>query len=292
VSDASLVRAAGGIVIRGDGADPRVALVHRPRYDDWTFPKGKLDRGESDERAALREVYEETGIRCRLGAFVGAVTYRDRNGRPKVVRYWVMSPGDDGAAYTPTDEVDDVRWIDLEEAAAVLTYPHDRDLLRSFLAADHTAPLYVIRHAKAGSRDTWAGADEDRPLTIRGRRQAEGLVERFRGLELERIVSSPFRRCVGTVQPLARAHGLEIERADALREGADVDMLLAFVRGLDGRATALCGHGVEIDAIVDAFARAGAELEGDGGLAKGSIWVLDRRGDAVVSARYLPAPTA
>jgi 8-oxo-dGTP diphosphatase len=118
------VRAAGGLVVR-DGA---VCVVHRPRYDDWTLPKGKLDPGESFEDAALREVHEETGLRCRLGEELAPVRYRDDRGRPKLVRYWVMeADGDDG--FEPDEEVDELRWLDPAAAAELLTYPHDRELV-------------------------------------------------------------------------------------------------------------------------------------------------------------------
>jgi 8-oxo-dGTP pyrophosphatase MutT (NUDIX family)/phosphohistidine phosphatase SixA len=290
MSDPNVVRAAGGIVVRGDGVDRRFALVHRPRYDDWSFPKGKLDDGELEEGAALREVLEETGLRCHLDAHVGAVTYTDRTGRPKIVRYWTMTP--DGGSFAPNDEVDELRWLGADEALEMLSYAHDRDLLRGVVSSEATAPLYVIRHAKAGQRQRWEGPDERRPLTRRGVRQAKRLVERFRGLELARILSSPLDRCVQTMEPLARARGLEIERAPELAEGADLAEAVDFVRGLDGRPTAICGHGGEIQALVGEFAREGADLEGVGGLGKGSVWVLDRRDAVVVSARYLAAPRA
>src|SRR4051794_19530784 len=117
------VRAAGGVVVR----DGTVAVVHRPRYDDWSLPKGKLDRGETWEEAALREVEEETGLRCRLGEELSPVSYTDRKGRSKLVRYWLMEP--EGGMFAPSEEVDEVRWMPYEEAAAQLSYPHDRELI-------------------------------------------------------------------------------------------------------------------------------------------------------------------
>lgn len=288
MSAEGVVRAAGGVVVRGDGAERRVALVHRPRYDDWSFPKGKLLEGELEEAAALREVREETGLRCRLGTHVGAVTYADRNGRPKVVRYWTMTP--DGGAFEPGEEVDELAWLSPAEAEDVLTYPHDRALLRSVVDMRMPSPVYVVRHAKAGRRVLWTDPDEDRPITRRGRRQARRLVERFRGLEIARIVSSPFVRCVQSVEPLARSRGLSVETASELAEGADIDVTLAFVAGLEAAPVVLCGHGREIAALVAALEAEGAAFSGSRGLAKGSVWVLDREDGRIVSARYLPAP--
>jgi phosphohistidine phosphatase SixA/8-oxo-dGTP pyrophosphatase MutT (NUDIX family) len=289
VSSDTVVRAAGGIVTLPEGEEPRFALVHRPKYDDWTFPKGKLHDGESEEQAALREVEEETGLRCRLEEPVDeVVAYTDRLGRPKVVRYWTMTP--DGGAFRPNDEVDELRWVGAEEAMTLLTYPHDRDLLRSVLARRTRSPVYVVRHAKAGDRERWKAPDDERPLTEEGRRQADHLVERFEGSEVERIVSSPFLRCIQTVQPLARSRGLEVEIADELAEGADPERTIGFIRRLEPVPTVLCGHGGEIAAVLQAFEAAGAKVEGSRGLAKGSVWVLEREGGRVVSARYLPAP--
>jgi 8-oxo-dGTP diphosphatase len=121
------VEAAGGVVLDGEG---RVALVHRPRYDDWSLPKGKLDPGESFEEAALREVEEETGMRCRLGAELEPVRYQDNKGRPKLVRYWRMEVEHD-PGFVPNNEVDELRWVPPGEAPALLTYPHDAELVRS-----------------------------------------------------------------------------------------------------------------------------------------------------------------
>lgn len=283
-----VVRAAGGVVVQGEGLERRIALVHRPRYDDWSFPKGKLLDGEREETGALREVLEETGLRCRLGAHVGAVTYADRNGRAKVVRYWTMTI--EGGAFEPGDEVDELRWTTVAEAEALLTYPHDRSLLRSVVDLRTPAPVYVVRHAKAGRRALWTHPDEERPLTRRGRRQARRLVEQFRGLEIDRIVSSPYVRCVQSVEPLASSRGLEVQTAADLAEGVAIEDAAAFVHALADEPVVLCGHGREIAALVAAFEAEGAAVAGTRGLAKGSVWVLDREDGRIVSARYLPAP--
>ena len=116
------------------GGSAEVLVVHRPKYDDWSLPKGKLDRGEDHETAALREVEEETGLRARLEREVGSTSYQDRDGRPKVVRYWVMSPV--SGSFTPGREVDEVRWLPISEAKALLSYDHDRHLLDAFARTD------------------------------------------------------------------------------------------------------------------------------------------------------------
>ena len=122
-----MIEAAGGVVLRDDG---RVAVVHRPRYDDWSLPKGKLDPGETFEQAALREIEEETGLRAALVRELPSTTYRDNKDREKLVRYWLMEAVDD-PGFTPNDEVDELRWVTPAEATELLTYDRDRELVEA-----------------------------------------------------------------------------------------------------------------------------------------------------------------
>jgi 8-oxo-dGTP diphosphatase len=128
-----LVRAGGGVLWQnGPLGEAEVLVVHRPKYDDWTFPKGKQEPGENDEETALREVEEETGFRCTLGPELASTSYIDRKGRPKAVRYWIMTI--EGGSFTPTDEVDEIRWVTPSQARWLLSYDRDRDVLDAFLA--------------------------------------------------------------------------------------------------------------------------------------------------------------
>ncbi|MCP3913904.1 MAG: NUDIX hydrolase [Actinomycetia bacterium] len=127
-----MVRASGGVVVRTRGSEPQILLVHRPRYDDWTIPKGKLDPGETDEECALREVEEETGQACTLGAELPSVSYVDRRGRPKLVRYWLMDPTPpiiEADTFEANDEADLIRWVNLIEARSLLSYARDVEVL-------------------------------------------------------------------------------------------------------------------------------------------------------------------
>jgi 8-oxo-dGTP pyrophosphatase MutT (NUDIX family) len=124
-----VVRAAGGVVCRRGDSGVEVLVIHRPRYDDWTLPKGKVEAGERDEEAALREVREETGLTCSLGPELPSVSYADAEGRPKTVRYWRLDVVDGEAS--PGDAVDEVRWLALDDAVALLTHEHERDVVRA-----------------------------------------------------------------------------------------------------------------------------------------------------------------
>jgi 8-oxo-dGTP diphosphatase len=138
-SPTDVVQAAGGLVVRRHQGALEIAVVHRPLHQDWSFPKGKLEEGETFESAALREVEEETGMACRLLRFIGHTEYVDRKGRPKAVAYWVMAA--QSGSFAPNAEVDEMRWVTLDVASHLLSYPRDRELAAVLTAADQVEPL-------------------------------------------------------------------------------------------------------------------------------------------------------
>jgi 8-oxo-dGTP diphosphatase len=263
-----LVRAAGGIVRRAGQNGPEMLLVHRPRYDDWTFPKGKALPGETDEETALREVEEETGLACTLGSELPSTRYSDGQGRPKIVRYWTMRV--EGGDFEPHDEVDAIRWVTDRDARETLSYSRDLEVLDAV-----PPPLLVIRHASAGHAREWAGGDARRPLDDRGRRQAAAFVAQLAPFKLTRIMTSPFDRCVESVVPLAAARGLEVTIADALAEGEGSEGVRTLLLGLRGTATALCGHGPELTPLFGELEK-GATVVVE--VANGSLGELGRLG--------------
>jgi 8-oxo-(d)GTP phosphatase len=262
------VRAAGGIPWRVEDGRLQVLVVHRPKYDDWTLPKGKAYPDETDEECALREVAEETGLRCELGRELAGAEYTDSQGRPKTVRFWALRPVD--GAFSPHAEIDDARWLSLGGAHSLVSYERDRVVLDSF------ARVLLVRHATAGHRESWDGDDTLRPLDEQGVRQADGLVTRLAGWPIARILSSPYVRCVESVAPLAAARGLEVETTDALAEGTSARDVLALVE--NGDPVVLCTHGDVIEELL------GEESP------KGSTWVLDVDGLRVRRDSYLSPP--
>lgn len=282
------VEAAGGVVVR-NGC---VALVHRPAYDDWTLPKGKLEPGEDLLRAAVREVAEETGLRSLLGPALGTVDYVDGLGRDKTVHYWAMTAT--AGALAPTKEIDEARWVPVADAASHLTYERDREVLARASAHLASTPVsvYLVRHAKAGNRDKWDAPDELRPLTRPGREQADGLVALLADARPAVLVSSPYVRCVETLEPLARACELPVQHAEELAEGAATDDALDLLRAAAtfGPAVA-CTHGDVQHAVVDALQQAGAAVSSPLRFAKGSTWELTLERGRFTAGRYEPPPT-
>jgi 8-oxo-(d)GTP phosphatase len=252
VALSELVRAAGGVVRRVGPNGIEVLLVHRPRYDDWTLPKGKAQPGETDEETAVREVAEETGITARLGVELPSTQYRDSRGRPKVVRYWTMQP--ESGSFEPHDEVDEIKWVPIAGGASELSYARDREVLEAL-----RPPLLVLRHASAGHSEAWAGDDADRPLDERGRRQAEELIDQLAPYAIKRIVSSPFVRCVETVVPLARTRGLEVETSDDLAEGANPARVRRLLHDLGGEAL-VCAHRPELEPLYGKVKKGGTVI--------------------------------
>ena len=239
------VLAAGGVVFReGFGnTGPQFLLVHRNRYHDWSLPKGKLDRGETFEEAALREAFEETGIKCDIGEYLGAVTYPTQRSRPKLVRYWMLQARK--GRFVPNLEVDNAEWVGINGAKALLTYNRDARLVERahFLLENPTSTrLYVVRHGNAGLRDKWKGPDKKRPLTGKGREQALRFADFMARHPVTAVKSSPAVRCVQMVEPLATQLGIEVKTSKKLKETVSVDAVYEYLSGMKPGAVVLATH--------------------------------------------------
>ncbi|GAA3607929.1 NUDIX hydrolase [Marihabitans asiaticum] len=258
----SVVLAAGTLPWRRRRGQLQVAVVHRPKYDDWSWPKGKLDPGETFPVAAARETAEETGLVVRLGRPLPTSTYhlQDKQGIKAVkdVRYWAAEVvGGDGAL---EHEIDEVVWLDVADARRRLSYSHDVDQLDALVEADGegaltTWPLALVRHAKAQPRDDWSGEDALRPLDARGRRQADELVPLLAAYGLKRLVSSPSTRAADTIAPYATSTGGRLRLKPGLSEEgyeADPGKATHHLRRLleRGAPAALCSHGPVLPDLV------------------------------------------
>lgn len=282
------IRAAGGVVRRLDAdGTPRVLLMHRPRYDDWSLPKGKREIGERTIDTALREVGEEAGIRVRVERKLPLVEYV-ANGSPKSVRYFLMAWTGD-APELRDDEADELRWCTVDEARRLLSYEHDVPLLDAIDPATRPGTVWVIRHAKAGSRTRFAGNDVERPLTDAGRRQAATLATSLGAEPIAWVLSSPYRRCLETVAPLAATLGTPVTTVNGLAEGQPVNAVWQWCA--QPEPVALCTHGDLLEDMLWSLARADKiEPEATEFLGKGSIWRLETVGGSVVRADYSPPP--
>ncbi len=266
-------------------------MVHRPRWEDWSFPKGKLDRNERAYATALREVTEETGLTVRLGPRLPDTTYNISGGQSKIVNYWCArtTGGSDISAYRPNAEIDDLMWVPLSRVTRELSYPYDGDLLEEFATAPYdTAPLIVLRHAHARSRRAWRADDRERPLKADGKEESHRLVSLLRAYGIKRVVSSDAFRCVDTVLPYVDDSVTTKLRLDSSlsEDDFDAERLGARVRKeLDSsRRVAICSHRPVLPAIYEALGIEAEPLEPAG------LSVVHRRAGKVCAVEHYPAP--
>jgi 8-oxo-(d)GTP phosphatase len=299
VSATAAIEAAGGLLWRTGDHGTEVALVHRPKYDDWSLPKGKLAPGEHPLLGALREVEEEAGAQAVPGRPLGHSRYLV-DGRPKRVQYWSLRWS--GGEFRPNPEVDVIEWVPVEQAADRLKPQRDGFVVGEFLRDQRpTRACLVIRHARAGSRSAWKGSDDDRPLDDVGREQARQIADLLVAYGVSRVYSSDVRRCLDTLAPFAAAAGLTIEREKLFSEsGYPADPAGAATRALEivgGPGTvAICTQGGALpDLVVDMCRQLGTKPEGMKQVRKGSLVVVHltiEEPTCVVGVEQLPAPSS
>jgi 8-oxo-dGTP diphosphatase len=272
------IEAAGAVTFRPDGD---VLLVHRPQYDDWSLPKGKIDHDEYLARTAVREVAEETSVRIRLGMPLRTIGYMTERGA-KRVHFWRGSVLKE-LSFAPNSEVDAIAWVPPATALRQLSYVDERHVLEEAMDTPTTTPVLIVRHGKAMDRKNWSAKDAARPLTTRGRKQAIDLISLFDAFDVRSVVSSASVRCVQTLRPYARQLRTEVETWSVLSEEHGIEhpkdvrklmnRLVAAAIASDS-AIAVCGHrpvlptmfeslGVEARHIVPATAVV-AHLDGTG----------------------------
>lgn len=273
----SAVRAAGGLVMRVTPEGRiKVLVVHRPRYDDWGLPKGKLDPGETDVQAALREVLEETGYICRIVAPL-AETEHDTKRGPKTVAWFAMKPLPNSPGFAPNDEIDEVRWLSPRRAAAKVDYENDRRLIETAKLEKlaRTGRLWVVRHGLAVDKGSWDRDDDKRPLSAKGEKQATGLVGRLADHGIDLVISSPAKRCRTTVSPLARTVGTSVVKDRRLARNASKSDVTSVLDRVIGHNAVLSTHGETIPLILAEAARRGAKVDTSADTAKGSAWEFE-----------------
>lgn len=290
-----IVYAAGAVLWRqrcADSVNPEleIAVIHRPRYDDWSLPKGKVDPGETAPVAAVREVLEETGHRCILGRRLNKVSYPIDQGVKKVY-YWVARST--GGEFTPGKEVDELVWLPVPEAMAKLDYAQDRNVLRRFTkhpADTHT--VLVVRHGTAGRKSRFSGDDTKRPLDKRGRAQAEALVPQLLAFGATDVHAADRLRCHQTVQPLAEELGVTVENEPTLTEesyaknpkrGRHRLLQIAERQG----TPVICSQGKVIPDLVEWWCERDGVHADNSRNHKGSTWVLSLYDGRLVGADHI-----
>jgi 8-oxo-dGTP pyrophosphatase MutT (NUDIX family)/phosphohistidine phosphatase SixA len=260
------VLAAGAILWRKEKNTLKVLLIHRGRYDDWSWPKGKLDKGEGISEAAVREIKEETGIKISLGPKLFESKYALANGSKKIVHYWSAKVSDSALKnqkFKPDEEVSSIKWVTVEEARNLLTYTHDNDPLDVLVKLEQensldTRAVIILRHAKATPRDQWKKGEATRPLLPLGLIQAAALATTLKAFSPKLVVTSSWKRCMDTVLPYLNKHkGKLVERSQLSELGAKngPKRTIKLVHKLvdTGKSVVICSHRPALPTIVKAI---------------------------------------
>jgi 8-oxo-dGTP diphosphatase len=291
------ILAAGAVLWRpnGDSAAPEVAIIHRPRYDDWSLPKGKVEPGETEQVTAVREVREETGYSSHLGRRLVAVSYPVEQGIKKV-RYWAARCVD--GAFTPNDEVDELKWLPVDTAMKQLGYPDDRKVLRRFTKQPAaTQTVMIVRHGTAGSKSRYKGDDRKRPLDKHGRAQAESLVGVLLAFGANTLYAADRVRCHQTLEPLAEELGTSIHDEPLLTEEEyPQSRKAARHRVLEiaasGGTPVICTQGKVIPDLIAWWCERDGVRPDKSRNRKGSIWVMSLADGRLVAADHIGSPLA
>lgn len=292
-SGSRIVYAAGAVLWRPtDSSNPglEIAVIHRPRYDDWSLPKGKVDPGETAPVAAVREVCEETGQHALLGRRLDMVSYPIEAGVKKVYYWAARSTGGD---FTPGNEVDQLVWVPAPDALNMLTYSHDRKMLRHFMKhpAD-TQTVLVVRHGTAGRKSRFKGDDTQRPLDKRGRAQAEALVPQLLAFGATDVYAADRLRCHQTVEPLAAELGVPVHNEPALTEESYAKSpkrarhRMLAIAGQQGTPV-ICTQGKVIPDLISWWCERDGVRPDKSRNHKGSTWVLSLSGGRLVAADHI-----
>ena len=289
------IQAAGAVVWRNNQDKTEVVIIHRPKYNDWSFPKGKLEVGESLIACAHREVLEETNIQTEFGAFLGDVEYLTQDGK-KQVSFWAAK-AITYKDFSPNSEVDQLKWVEVKKVKELLTLETDKKILAQFVKLDiDTKPFILLRHAKAITRDEWQGDDDDRPLDSLGQNQAKRLLSIYQVYNIEQIHTSDAVRCYDTVNPMVKGLGIKLEVTGKLGESAykkDKEKAFDYAKDLikeDARIL-ICSHNPILPKMLNRLTKKSDVDADEGKLSPADGWVIHRSGKAIIQIDRIDAPT-
>ncbi len=292
-----VIQAAGAVLWRPSRRfGVQVALVHRPRYDDWSLPKGKAEPGEVPIVTAAREVEEETGCRAAIGRSLTTVSYK-ANGGSKTVHYFAAKRI--SGSFVANKEVDELQWLPVAKAAELMTYEFDQAVLSTFgLEPAALTGIVLVRHARAGRRDDYSGDDAMRPLDGKGRKQAQALIGELSAFAPDAVHSAPLERCRATVAPLAEKLGRAVFfepvlAEDAFRDdpaGARRRLVELAAERIEGETILVCSQGGVIPGVVKSLAGRSDVPIGEVGTPKAAYWYLSFDKRRMVQADSHPSP--
>ena len=291
------IQAAGAVLWRWDkNQELEIALIHRPRYDDWSLPKGKLENGESHIACAFREVLEETGFTAVFGPELGQTFYKVE-GAEKVARYWSARATNTSFGTPDPNEIDEIQWTSPKEAKKILTNKDDCKIIDYFLEfGPDTTPLVLLRHAKAVKREEWDGDDGDRPLDVVGQRQAKHFLSNFLPYDLREIHSSDAMRCLETLEYLAKELQAKTTVTQDLSEygySRDKDSPLKYTKKLlkKGVPVLVCSHNPILPKVVkELIGKKNFKNLDYEKLSPGDAWVLHHRDGEIIAIDWVLAP--
>ncbi len=291
----SAIIAAGSVIWRKVNGEVQIALVHRPRYDDWSLPKGKQDPGESTIACAYRETLEETNLKVSFGPYIGDIEYFVADGL-KQVFYWSARLADDSPEFHPNDEVDALEWYSINDAVEKVTRDSDREIIEKFNdVAFDSYPLIMLRHAKAIAREEWQSEDEDRPLEQLGQQQARRMLSLYQVYGLTQIHTSDAVRCHDTVEQMAKALGIAMKITNKISEYTwkkNKEKAIDYAKDLikENEPILLCSHNPVLPRMMEKLTK---KIDFDypsNKLEPGESWVLHHNKKEVLQIDRLEAP--
>jgi len=296
MGETEVIQGAGVVLWRVTKKTTEIALVHRPKYDDWSLPKGKVEPGETHLACAAREAMEETGFEPVLGPEIGIAKYL-AEGTPKEVRYWSARAIGTSNGPSDTHEVDQVIWLSVSDAKKKVSVDDDREIIKFFESFGiNTTPIVLLRHAKALKREEWEGDDGDRPLDNKGQRQAKRMLSIYQNYGITEIHTSDAQRCIETIEPMAKSLKLNPIFSRDLSEyryEKDKEAPLDYVWSLlkSDLNVVVCSHNPILPKMLNKLTKKSEVDADEDKLSPGDGWVIHRIGKEIIQIDRIDAPS-